>query len=160
MLKKIEPLDGSQIATFIQTVLKDIEHNEIVLAHFLTQPLTEKAVADASKILNPDEVDKLLYFLAVLLASRRHWRDFEVSLNTLDSINWWASILIKNNMTVLALQKKTEGLLKLQEELNNETERIEAASNCWSIVETISEEKREQIPPYFMYLVETLNIPD
>lgn len=160
MLKKIEPLNGSQIATFIQTLLKDIDQNEIVLAHFLTQPLTEKAVNEASKILNPDEVDQILYFLALLLASRRYWREFDVSLNTLDAINWWGSILIKNNMTVLALQNKTEGLLKLQEELNNETKRIEAAATCWSIVETIAEEKKEPVPPYFMYLVEKLDIPE
>lgn len=160
MLKKVEPLNGIQVASLIRAALKDIDQNEIVLAHFLTQPLNEKAVVEASKILNPDEVDQMLYFLALLLASRRFWREFEVSMNTLDAVNWWASILIKNNMTVLALQKKTEGLMKLQEELINETERIKAASTCWSIVETITEEKREAIPPSFTYLVETLKIPE
>ncbi|KAK8893210.1 hypothetical protein M9Y10_021626 [Tritrichomonas musculus] len=160
MLKKVEPLNGSQVATFIRTALQDIELNEIVLAHFLTQPLTEDAAIEASKILNPDEVDVLLIFLAKLLASRRYWRDFDASLSALDAVNWWGSILIKNNITVLNLQNKTEGLKKLQVELLNETRRIETAGACWSIVETITEEKREPIPPSFMYLVETLNIPE
>lgn len=160
MLKKVEPLNGSNAALFIREALTDLERNEIPLVHFLTQPLSEKAVIEASKILNVEEVDALLSFLAKILASRRYWREFNASLSAFDAVNWWGSILIKNNVTSLALQKKTKGLKELQEELIKETERIKAAGKCWSIVETIHDAKAEAIPPSFMYLVETLDIPE
>ncbi|OHT08230.1 hypothetical protein TRFO_23305 [Tritrichomonas foetus] len=160
MLKKIEPLNGQQIASFIKLALKSLDDNEIVLAHFLTQPLNEVAAAEAAKILNADEVDSLLEFLARMLASRRYWREFEASLTALDSVNRWASILIKANVTVLALQKKTKGLVMLQDELKRETERIKAAATCWSIVENITENQMDAVPPSFMYLVSTINIPE
>ena len=160
MLKKIEPLNGKQAASFIKLALKDVKKNEIALAHFLTQPLNEKAAVDAAKILNADEVDMLLTFLSRLMASRRYWREFEASLSVIDAINRWGSILIKSNITVLALQHKTAGLIALQNELQHETERIRAAGTCWSIIETITEEKMDAIPPSFMYLVEKINIPE
>lgn len=160
MLKKLEPFNGEQIAAFITKALTILDENEVILAHFITQPHADKEIAKASLLLNCDQTDELLQFLAKMLASRRKWREFEASLSALEAAMRWSSLLIAPHLTDLAIQHKTTGLIRLREELNEENSRITAASQCWSILENVSEQKQQTIPPNFMYLVEKIKIPD
>lgn len=158
MMKKLEILNSEQIAEFIRRSLAIVDTNEVILAHFLTQPHDPRAADAAAALLSVDEVDRLFYFLARLVRSRRWWKELDVSLGTLDAAIKWSSRLITANFTALTLHHKTDGLTELKKELSEETERIEAAGRCWSIVENMTEEKQKPVPPSFMYIVERLDI--
>jgi hypothetical protein len=158
LLKKVEELSGSQIAEFLRLAFAVVSENDIVLAHFLTQPHRDRAILDAAALLNVDEVDALLGFIARMLKSRRYWRELSASFGALDAAVRWGAILIKANFAALCLQHREEGLRALRMELSEEVERIEAAGACWAIMENIREDKNEAIPPSFMYIVDRINI--
>ena len=162
MMKKLEILNREQIAEFIKRALAIVDTNEVILAHFLTQPHDPRAADGAAALLSVDEVDLLFKFLAQLVRSRRYWKELDVSLGALDAAIKWSSRLITANFTALTLHHKTDGLAELKKELQEETERVEAAGRCWSIVENMTEEKQKPVPPSFMYIVERLdiNLPD
>ena len=162
MMKKLEILNSQQIAEFIKRALAIVDTNEVILAHFLTQPHDPRAADGAAALLSVDEVDLLFKFLARLVRSRRYWKELDVSLGALEAAIKWSSRLITANFTALTLHHKTEGLAELKKELQEETERVEAAGRCWSIVENMTEEKQNPVPPSFMYIVERLdiNLPD
>jgi len=160
MLKKIEPLTSEQLLNLIRKSLSILEQNEIILAHLIMQPHSEHVVIDAIKSLQSNEVNELLLFMAKIIQSRRKWRDFEASLTAMDSTMRWTSIVCKNHRTVLTIQGLTQGLVAIKAELDKEKDLISAASQCWSILECISEGKQASSPPAFMYIVDTLPIPE
>jgi hypothetical protein len=158
MLKKVEPLSAEQIAQFIRAGLGSLEANEIVLAHFLMQSHAESAARLAAALLAADEVDALFHFLAKIVRSRRYWREYHALFSAFDPVLAWASRLITAAFGALTIQRRIEGLSALRCELAEETDRIQAAGACWSIIENIREDKKDKIPPSFMYIVERIQI--
>ncbi|KAH0791473.1 hypothetical protein GPJ56_004688 [Histomonas meleagridis] len=159
LMKKIQISTPEEVSGFIRLMMSILEENEIILAHFIMKPIDPTILRNSLKLLNSDEVDMLLHFLAKLMSSRRRWKDLNASLAAIDSITKWSSILITEHLVNLKLNNKTEGLQNLQMEMKEEAERIEAAGNCWSIFETLTE-KKHNFPPSFLYLVEKLQIPE
>ena len=159
MMKKMDSLTPEQIVILIRLSLKNIEENEMILTQFIMKPNDRKVLREAVQKLNADEVDQLFFFLAKLLESRRRWRNLDASLSAIDSVTQLSSILLSVHLSNLSLQNKTAGLKALRKELSKETVRIESASDCWAIFETLTE-KKNSFPPSFMYLVETINIPE
>lgn len=159
MMKKMDDLTPDQIVTLIRLSLQNLDENEMILTQFIVKPNDQKVLRDAIHKLNADEVDQIFFFLAKLLASRRKWKNLDASLSTIDSITQLSSILLSAHLSNLTLQNKTAGLKALQKELIKETVRIEAASDCWAVFETLTE-KKNSFPPSFMYLVETIDIPE
>jgi hypothetical protein len=92
------------------------------------------------------------------MRSRRYWKEFHSLFSAFDAVLTWSSWLITASFSALTIQHRTQGLLALREELTEEIERIQSAGTCWSIIENIHEDKKEIIPPTFMYLVEHIQI--
>ena len=160
MLKKIQTLNSEQLVHLLRIFLNILSINDICLSHLLMQPHSDEVIIDSIKTLNSNEINDLLLFLSKLLKSRRKWRDFDASLTALDMINKWSSLIIFYHKTNLIINNLFEGLKKLKFEFEKEKELIFDASQCWSILSNINEDKPTNMPPTFMYLVETLPIPE